>query len=404
MNQSTNRMRSNVLILACCQALTMSGSSLIILTASLVGAILAPHPQWATLPVACMFTGTLIATFPAAMLMNRIGRRAGFYVGLMIGVIGAIIVTTGITTGVIDGGFFYFCIGSLLIGVVNAFGQYYRFAAADVATPEYRSRAISWVLAGGIVAAFIGPGIAIWTWDMVATVPYAGSYSMLVGLYAISMLFLFFARLPMPTIEERSGATRPLSQIIRQPEFFVAVIGATVAYGSMNLIMVSTPVEMKGCGYLLPDSASVIMWHILAMFAPSFVTGHLIRYFGVTRIMVTGTLLLAVCVTINLNGSSLIHFTSALIALGLGWNFLFVGGTTLLTDAYRPAEKAKTQGFNDLIIFSTVALTAVTSGLLHHHFGWETINLAVIPAIVVAFAATLWLDRRRRRLMQHRTV
>ena len=254
------------------------------------------------------------------------------------------------------------------------------------------------------MAAFIGPGIAIWTWDMVATVPYAGSYSMLVGLYAISMLILFFARLPMPTIEERSGATRPLSQIIRQPEFFVAVIGATVAFGSMNLIMVSTPVEMKGCGYLLPDSASVIMWHILAMFAPSFVTGHLIRHFGVTRIMVTGTLLLAVCVTINLNGSSLIHFTSALIILGLGWNFLFVGGTTLLADAYRPAEKAKTQGFNDLIIFSTVAMTAVTSGLLHHHFGWETINLAVIPAIVVAFAATLWLDRRRRRLMQHRTV
>ena len=169
MNQSTNLMRSNVLILACCQALTMSGSSLIILTASLVGAILAPHPQWATLPVACMFTGTLIATFPASMLMKRIGRRAGFYVGLMIGLIGAIIVTTGITTGVIDGGFFYFCVGSLLIGVVNAFGQYYRFAASDVATSEYRSRAISWVLAGGIVAAFIGPGIAIWTWDMVTT-------------------------------------------------------------------------------------------------------------------------------------------------------------------------------------------------------------------------------------------
>ena len=378
----------------------MSGSSLIILTSALVGAILAPHPQWATLPVACMFTGTLIATFPASMLMKRIGRRAGFYVGLIIGLIGAIIVTTG----VIDGGFFYFCMGSFLIGVVNAFGQYYRFAASDVATSEYRSRAISWVLAGGIVAAFIGPGIAIWTWDMVATVPYAGSYSMLVGLYAISMLFLFFARLPMPTIEERSGATRPLSQIIRQPEFFVAVIGATVAYGSMNLIMVATPVEMKGSGYLLPDSASVIMWHILAMFAPSFVTGHLIRHFGVTRIMVTGTLLLAVCVTINLNGSSLIHFTSALIALGLGWNFLFVGGTTLLADAYRPAEKAKTQGFNDLIIFSTVAMTAVTSGLLHHHFGWETINLAVIPAIVLAFATTLWLDCRRRRLMQHRTV
>ena len=400
MNQSINRMRSNVLVLACCQALTMSGSSLIILTSALVGAILAPHPQWATLPVACMFTGTLIATFPASMLMKRIGRRAGFYVGLIIGLIGAIIVTTG----VIDGGFFYFCMGSFLIGVVNAFGQYYRFAASDVATSEYRSRAISWVLAGGIVAAFIGPGIAIWTGDMVATVPYAGSYSMLVGLYAISMLFLFFARLPMPTIEERSGATRPLSQIIRQPEFFVAVIGATVAYGSMNLIMVATPVEMKGSGYLLPDSASVIMWHILAMFAPSFVTGHLIRRFGVTRIMVTGTLLLAVCVTINLNGSSLMHFTSALIALGLGWNFLFVGGTTLLADAYRPAEKAKTQGFNDLIIFSTVAMTAVTSGLLHHHFGWETINLAVIPAIVLAFAATLWLDRRRRRLMQHRTV
>ena len=400
MNQSINRMRSNVLVLACCQALTMSGSSLIILTASLVGAILAPHPQWATLPVACMFTGTLIATFPASMLMKRIGRRAGFYVGLIIGLIGAIIVTTG----VIDGGFFYFCMGSFLIGVVNAFGQYYRFAASDVATSEYRSRAISWVLAGGIVAAFIGPGIAIWTWDMVATVPYAGSYSMFVGLRSISMLFLFFARLPMPTSEERSGDTRPLSQIIRQPEFFVAVIGATVAYGSMNLIMVATPVEMKGSGYLLPDSASVIMWHILAMFAPSFVTGHLIRHFGVTRIMVTGTLLLAVCVTINLNGSSLIHFTSALIALGLGWNFLFVGGTTLLADAYRPAEKAKTQGFNDLIIFSTVAMTAVTSGLLHHHFGWETINLAVIPAIVLAFAATLWLDRRRRRLMQHRTV
>ena len=400
MNQPSQRMPANVMILASCQALMMSGSALIIVTSALVGLVLAPGPQWATLPLACVFFGMLVITYPASMLMKRIGRRAGFAFGLSVGVGGSLLTTFAI----LERSFILFCAGLLLIGVINGFGQYYRFAAADVASETYRGRAISWVMAGGIVAAFLGPGIATWTWDLFTSAPYAGSYVSLLVLYIVSMMLIFFAKIPRPSPEEKSGPARPLSQVASQPEFLVAVVSALVAYGTMNLIMVATPLQMKGCGFDLVSSASVVKWHIVAMFLPSFVTGHLIRSFGVTRIMACGPVLMVFCVLINLNGITIVHFTCALVLLGVGWNFLFVGGTTLLTEAYRPAEKAKAQGLNDFLIFSTVAMTAVSSGFLHDRFGWTAINWAVLPAIGIALCAIVWLDRRRRVILSSRVA
>ena len=385
-------MPANIVILTFCQALMMSGSALIMVTSALVGLVLAPGPQWATLPLACVFFGMLVITFPASLLMKRIGRQAGFIFGLTVGVGGSLLATYAI----LERSFGLFCTALLLIGVINGFGQYYRFAAADVANEAYRGRAISWVMAGGIVAAFLGPGIATWTWDLFSIAPYAGSYVSLLLLYTLSIMLIIFLKMPRPSPEEKSGPARPLPQIASQPEFLVAVFSALVAYGVMNLIMVATPIEMKGCGFDLASSASVIQWHIVAMFLPSFVTGHLIRFFGVTRVMICGPVLLVMCVLMNLHGTTIVHFTGALVLLGIGWNFLFIGGTTLLTEVYWPAEKAKVQGLNDFLVFSTVAMTAVSSGFLHDKLGWVAINYAVLPIIAMAFCGLVWLDWRRR--------
>jgi MFS family permease len=382
-------MKRNVLILAFCLAMMMSANSLLIATSPLVGVALAGDPAWATVPIALMFVGTLSSTYPASMLMKHIGRRAGFTIGLLIGVLGAVFSALGILTQTFGG----FCFGAVLIGIFNAFGQYYRFAAADVASLDYRSRAISYVMAGGIAAAVIGPNLARVTLDLVSSATFAGSYLALLGLYALSLIVLQWARIPAPTAVERHATGRPLSTVARNPMFLVAVLSATIAYGVMNLVMTATPLAMHHHGHLFEDTALVIQWHVLGMFAPSFVTGHLIRKFGVSNIMLTGCLSLALCALVNLSGESVAHFFAGLVLLGVGWNFLFVGATDLLTQTYAAEEKAKTQGLNDLIVFSTVAMTALSSGYLHLHFGWAAINYSVLPLVLVAFVATVWLKQ-----------
>jgi len=388
-------MRRNVAILAICLALMMSATSLVIITSALVGVILAPNRVWATVPLACMFIGSLSCAFPASLLMKRIGRRAGFSVGLAFALIGAVIATLGL----LERSFFLFCVGSLLIGLFNGFGQFYRFAAADVASEAYRSRAISWVMAGGVVAAFVGPNLANWSQHLIVGTRFAGSYASLVVLYLLSLSLIAWIRIPKPSAEERSRVGRPLSQIAIQPVFVVAALSAVAAYSVMNLIMTSTPLAMDSYGHDFEQTAWVIQWHILGMFAPSFVTGHLIQRFSATRVMIVGTFLLGLCVVVNLHGQSIPHFWLALVLLGLGWNFLFIGGTTLVTEAYMPAEKAKTQGLNDFLVFGMVALTALTSGVLHQWLGWLTLNIVVVPMIVVALIAVIWLDRVRSRVL-----
>lgn len=386
-------MRRNVVILAVCLALMMSATSLIITTSPLIGKSLARNEIWATLPLACVFIGSLVCAIPASFLMKYFGRRTGFAVGLGFGLIGSGIATLAL----VQSSFTLFCLGSLMIGLFNGFGQFYRFAAADAASERYRSRAISWVMAGGVIAAFVGPNLANWSRDLITGIPFAGSYASLIILYGISLILISWIRIPKPAGAEKSSGGRNLREIAIQPVFIVAALGAVAAYGIMNLIMTSTPLAMAGFGHGFSKTTFVFQWHIFGMYAPSFFTGQLIRRFGVTRIMMSGTFLLFACAAVNLHGQSVSHFWLALFLLGFGWNFLFIGGTTLVTESYQPSEKAKTQGLNDFMVWGTVAFTALTSGVLHQWLGWTVLNMLVLPIVLAALVAIIWLERTRSR-------
>lgn len=385
-------MNRNVLLLALCQALMLTGTSLLLSTSALVGARLADTPTLATLPLALQFLGMMMSSFTASMLMKHIGRKAGFIGGLVLAICGAWLCAVSIYSG----NFLGFCAGSVLMGMFNGVGQYYRFTAAEVAPAEFKARAISYVLAGGVLAAFMGPNLARFTRDIVEGSQFGGSYMSLIAVYGLSIVFISLTRIPPPSDIERSSGGRPLSRIIAQPVFFVAVLGALVGYGVMNLVMTATPLAMEGCGFDFGPTSQVIQWHVVGMFLPSFFTGRLIERYGVLNIMMTGGVLMLGCIAVNLHGVTYAHFLVALVLLGIGWNFLFIGGTTLLTEAYAPAEKAKTQGINDFIVSTTVACTALSSGYLNFRFGWETLNEVAIPAVIAALAATTWLSLRRR--------
>jgi len=385
--------RRNVLLLALCQALFMTCGSLIITTAALVGVQLAPSPGLSTVPIGLMFLMVMVATLPASLFMRRVGRRNGLVTGAAAGVVGACLAAAGIA----QGSFFVFCAGMMCIGVFNSFSQYFRFAAADTAPDGYKARAISLVMAGGVVAAFVGPNLARVTLDAVPAVPFAGGYLSVALIAGLCAMVLSLVRIPRPTPQELAGPARPLLAIAASPTYFVAVLAATIAYGSMNLLMTSTPLAMQAHGHPFGSTAMVIQWHVFGMFAPSFFTGRLIHRFGTITIMLVGAGLLCGCVVVNLAGAAVEHFWAALALLGIGWNFLFVGATTLLTDAYTPSEKAKAQGLNDLLIFFVVAMTATGSGMLHAGVGWTRLNQAVLPALLVVVVACLWLALVRRR-------
>lgn len=380
----------NVGLLAACQALMMIGGSLMVTTAALIGTDLASTAALATLPLALLYLTTMAVTFPASLLMKRVGRRNGFLVGASAGLAGAI----ASAFAIYHGSFLLFCFGAIGLGTSNGFGQFYRFAAADTASPEFKSRAISLVLAGGVVAAFIGPNIAHWTSGFVGK-PFVGGFTTLAGAYVLMLIIISALRIPQPSEEERSGHARSLREIAAQPAFIVAVMGGLIGYGVMNLVMTATPLAMRGHGHTLAQTGFVIQWHMLGMFVPSFFTGNIIRRFGVLNVMLAGAVLLATCVAINFMGREVMHFWAALIALGLGWNFLYIGGTTLLTETHQPAEKAKTQALNDFTVFATVASTAFASGAIHHRFGWEMVNAGVLPMIAIAAGACVWLKIKR---------
>ncbi|MDH3281681.1 MAG: MFS transporter [Gammaproteobacteria bacterium] len=384
-------MKRNVFYLSICQALWMSANALLIAVSALIGLSLAPVQQLATLPLGLQFLAGTAVALPASLLMRRVGRRTGFVIGLSIGMAGAL----GCLAAMLAGSFAGFCAGSALIGACNGFAQYYRFAAADVATDEFRSRAISLVLAGGVLAALIGPNLANLSKSWVPSVTFAGGFLCIAFLYVVSIGVLFLARMPQPQSVSSRETGRPLANIVRQPAFVIAVCGGIVGYGVMNLLMTATPLAMHGYGHLFADTAFVIQWHLIGMFAPSFFTGHLIKRFGVTDVMAAGALLLLSCVAMNLAGKSVMHFWGALFLLGVGWNFLFIGATTLLTEIHSVPEKAKTQGVNDVIVFGVVAMTAMSSGWLHHRYGWTVINWTVIAPVILILFATLWLRIQR---------
>ncbi len=382
-------MKRNVTLLALSQAILITGTSLLLATCALVGMRLTSIKSLATLPLALLFLAQMATTIPASLYMQRVGRRLGFMTSSVFGMAGAAIATIGI----FKAEFSIFCFGAVFIGLFNGFGQYYRFAAAETAPEDYRSRAISYVLAGGLIAAFAGPNLAKWSRQLLPA-EFAGSYVILVGIYLLALTVAFFLRMPDPGPAERSTGGRPLGEIARQPAYLVAVASAMVGYGVMNFIMIATPLAMHDVAHPFSDTALVIQWHVFGMFVPSFFTGQLIRKFGTANIILAGVLLLGLCVGINFTGIAVIHFWSSLVFLGFGWNFMFVGATTLLTETYFPREKAKAQALNDFIVFGTVALTSLSSGAVQNVLGWKTINMAVIPFLLIIIVANLWLRSR----------
>jgi predicted MFS family arabinose efflux permease len=382
----------NVLLLTGCQALFMTATSGMISAAALVGFGLAENKSLATLPTSLQFVAIMVATTPASLLMRRIGRRDGFTVGAAIGVVGALLAVKGL----FDASFVLVCLGHFLVGIFNGFAQFYRFAAADAASDATRARAISLVMAGGVLAS-VGPLLASLVKDWFAPVDFAGIYIGVAGLYLATIVLLRFVTIPRPTAEERAARGRPLLTIMRQPLFIVAVLAALVGYASMSVVMTSIPLAMQVCGLSFFVSAQVIQWHVFGMFAPSFVTGYLIKRFGVHTIMVAGAAIEALCVLVNVMDAALINFWIGGILLGVGWNFLFVGATTLVTNAYTPAEKAKTQAANDFLIFSSVAFASLISGVLHESIGFTLMNYAVLPFLAITVIATLTIVRQQRR-------
>ncbi|MEM9442373.1 MAG: MFS transporter [Pseudomonadota bacterium] len=382
--------RRDVYLLAVCQALLATGNAVVISTSALVGQTLAPDGL-ATLPLFLQFVAVMSATLPASLLMRQIGRRAGFSIGagfaLTAGLLGS--------GAILIGSFPLFCVASFAYGGFMAFGLYYRFAAADASTPAFRPRAISYVLAGGVVAAIAGPELAKATDDLLGLALFAGSYAAIAGIGGLTLLTLMFLRLPLPSLEERRGEGRSTLQIMRQPAFVVALAVAAIAQGSMVLVMTATPLAMAFCGHGFDQTAFVIQWHILGMFAPSFFTGHLIGRFGVLNVMALGVLLILTCLGVALSGVDVAQFWVSLLLLGVGWNFMFVGATTLLTSTYEPAEKARLQAVNDLIIFAVAALASLSSGILHHLIGWQAVNFSMVLPTLVMLGAILWLRSRQ---------
>ena len=383
--------KKNVAVLATCQALLFTNNSTAIALSGLAGYALATNKALATLPVTAWVLGGALSTYPASLFMKRFGRRAGFTVGALTGMVGAAICSLALYLG----NFWLFCFGAMVFGVYNAVGQYYRFAAADAASADFKAKAISLVLAGGLVGGIVGPEVSKHTVDFLAT-RYLGAYLSLIGFLVVVLFVVRLVDIPVPSSSERKEPTRPLARIMTQPVFVVAVLGGAIGYGVMNLLMTATPLAMGICGHPYSAAATVIGWHIIGMFGPSFFTGSLIKRFGVLQVMFAGAVLLYVCIGIALSGISVPHFWFALVLLGIGWNFLFIGGTTLITEACAPSERAKTQGANDVCIFVMMATSSFTSGLLLETNGWQMLNWLALPLITVAAAAVLWLLLRRR--------
>ena len=386
---STSNQYRNVALLSLCQGIFVCGQTSLILLGALVGYSLAPDKSLATLPVSAVILGTAVMTVPASFFMRWAGRRVGFMSGAVIGMCGLGLCIAAVTLG----NFWLLVGGSFVVGFYNAFCQYYRFAVADAAEPSFRPKAISLVLAGGVLAGVIGPAIATQSRDIFAT-DYLGSYVALVAVTACALVLLYFIRIPNLTAAEQKDQGRPLFQIITQPRFVAAVLASMIAYGVMSLLMTATPLAMTGCGFDAVDAGQVIQWHVVGMFAPSFFTGHLITRFGVYNVMICGVILLASCVGIALSGLSFLHFSAGLLLLGIGWNFLFVGATTMVTELHKPAERAKTQATNDLLVFGATATSSFMSGSLLHYFGWTTVNTVALPFIVVALLLTVLLSVR----------
>ena len=383
--------KSQVALLALCQATAMTTNTILVTVAALIGYALATDKALATVPLAMRQVATMATTIPASLLMQRFGRRSGFLVGTIIGLMGAGIGIYSLTIA----HFWLFTLSTTLLGISNSFVGYYRFAAADVADDAFRPQAISWVLAGGIIAAILGPWAATGSKGWFNSELYIGALVAILGLQVLTSLFLLGLHIPNSVTQHNAQNTRPLTMIMRQPKFLVATLGSTISYSVMVFIMTATPLAMAVESHSFDQTASVIQWHVLGMFAPSLITGWLIKRLGVLQIIVTGAVLNLGCVGLNLAGTTFWHFAIALLLLGLGWNFMYVGSTTLLTETYVSAEKGKVQAIHDFVVFSVVALATFLAGRVFHRFDWVILNQVSWPLVLLTLVAVLWLQQKR---------
>lgn len=385
----------NLLILPVCQALSVSSTIVMVTIGGLIGATLAPSQSLATLPVSLTVVGTALGTVPASMIMQAVGRRLGFACAALFGASAA----TLAALAAMNQDFLLFCLGALCLGMNVAFVQQYRYAAAESVPLSMAPKAIAWVLIGAIGGAIIGPELVTRGHLWVANHPYVGTLFGISVLNVMSAGLLLFIKEPSPEIDTTTDQTpRPLLEIIRQPLYMVAVLGGITGYGVMTLIMTATPINMHLVdGHSLQDAASVIRAHVIAMYAPSLVSAYLIGTLGVKRMMLSGASIMLVCVIIALSGRALMHYWWALIMLGVGWNFLYVGGTSLLLQTYRQSERFKAQAVNEFSVFGISALASLLAGTLVHQFGWRTLLLAALPIVLIlvlsVFAARRQFDR-----------
>ncbi|TDL83714.1 MFS transporter [Palleronia sediminis] len=391
--------RRNVLVLVAAQAVLGAQMTVVFVVGGLAGQSLAANPCWATLPISFIVLGSMLAAQPLAWLMQRAGRRAGFLTGAAAGAAGAAIGALGL----VQDSFVIFLAGSLLTGIYMSAQGFYRFAAADTASESYRPKAISYVMAGGLAAAIIGPQIVKLTAEAYV-IPFLGSYLAVIALNLAGALLFFGLDIPRPPVPEADAPCgRSRRELLATPRIAVAVICGMVSYALMNLVMTSTPLAVVGCGFTTGRAADVVTGHVLAMYAPSFFTGHLIARFGATRIVAAGLVLLGAAGGVALAGVELVNFFAALVLLGLGWNFGFIGATTMLAAAHRPEERGRVQGMNDALVFGCVTIASLSSGGLMNcaggtaQEGWTAVNIAMLPFLTLAGGALVWLWMNRGR-------
>lgn len=381
----------NVGLLTAAQALGASGPPIIISLGGLVGGMLADNKVLSTLPVSLYTIGVAAATVPLALATRGLGRRGVYLLGLVASAAAGLLAAYAI----IHGSFALFCLSTLLAGINGACVQSYRFAAADSVGAGLRARTISTVMLGGLAAAVIGPQIVIWTRDLVPGISFAGSFLGLSVLPLLSLpLILMLRPPPLPADGLAAQPGRPLREIVRDPRFLMSAGAGAISYAAMSLVMTAAPIAMVGCGHTIGEAALGIQWHVLSMFAPSFVTGRLIERFGDGRITALGLMLIAAAALVALSGLGLAHFWISLILLGVGWNFGFIGATTMLTKCHRVEERAKVQGFNDFLVFGSVALASLSSGGIVQAAGWSVLNWTVLPIIGVALLMLALVHRR----------
>lgn len=390
----TGDVRRNTFLLSGLQALGGANPAVVVALGGLVGEALSRDPEIATLPVSLFNIGMAIGILPAAWIMRKLGRRGGYFIGSVLGILGGLTAFTGIAKS----SFLIFCFGTIIAGFYSSYVQSYRFAAADGVAPKLRPKAISWVMIGGLAAAVIAAQVILHTTEALPDLPFAGTFFAQAVLAALALPLIWSLRTHALHVEthHEHGSGRPLGTILRNPRLIVSIFAGMVAYSLMSFMMTAAPLAMIHHGHTVRESTLGIQWHILAMFGPSFVTGHLIRRFGKINITITGMLLLGAASVVALGGLSVAHFWTSLILLGVGWNFGFIGATTLVTDCYHPHERNKVQAVNDFLVFGSVAVSSFSSGQLLVLYGWDGINiwsLPVVGGIIILLLILAWYER-----------